>query len=73
MTERRHSAMPTEWDVVATISGYPHDMIHDAAEAVAARLTDKELCYVLASYALRQPRVISRTVTDAVLARDGVG
>ena len=67
------TAVPSEWDVLSTISAYPVQMIHDSAEAVASRLTDIELCYLLASYELRRPRIIKRTLTDEVMARDGVG
>jgi hypothetical protein len=59
-----------EFDVVRMLSEYPPDMIEDGAEQAAAKLTDLELCYLIAAYELRRPRVITRTLSEAVATRD---
>jgi hypothetical protein len=65
-------AIPSEWDVVTTLAHYPPNMIHECAESAATRLTENELCFLIASYVLKLPRVHHRTMTDAVLARDSL-
>jgi len=57
---------------MSTMENYPVEMIHECAEQVAKRLTDQEMCWLLASYELHRPKIFKRTMSDAVRARDSV-
>ena len=61
--------------VKVCILQHPADMVHHSCEAVIKEknLSPTDLMWLLASYELQKPRVISRTITDTINTRDSVG
>jgi hypothetical protein len=63
---------PSQAEIEAAMNDMPVDMVHDLADEAFATLTHTQLVCVLASHAMRQPRVIRTLVTDTLRAMDSV-
>jgi hypothetical protein len=61
-------------EVKRILGSYPDAMVHDSAASVISekQLMPAELAWLLASFELSRPRVITRNVTDNLATRDVV-
>jgi hypothetical protein len=64
--------MPTEAQVRQFMMEYPEDMIHACAKAAMNSITERDTMWILAAYEMSKPRVINRTVTERLNAKDAM-
>lgn len=66
---------PEDWRVRVLMRSRPVQMVHDLAAQVLGehRMDADDLAWILASYELRKPRVIERTVSEAVQTKESFG
>lgn len=60
---------PSKQEIEDAMNEYPTEMVHELADEAFDKLSPRELVCLLASNALRQPRVIRMQVEDNLEVR----
>lgn len=63
---------PSKAEIEAAMNDMPVEMVHDLADEAFDILTHQQLICILASHALRQPRIIKMRVEENLNMRDSL-